>query len=143
MGMKYTRWQMFLYEKLILSKDYNIEELSRRMGIPASTLYNYVEGQSTCPPELIQLFYNATKDPDFLSFIINDTDYILVLRKAASSKKSTLEVTLDIASSTGQLISIVQKALKKGLIPNASKKEIITGINTIQKELEGLRRKIE
>lgn len=141
--MKYTRWQMFLYEKLILSQRYSVEDLSRRMGIPASTLYNYIEGQSTCPPELISLFYNATKDPDFLNFIINDTDQILVSRKVGGSGKSTLEVALDIASSTGQLVASVQKALKKGLMPNNSKKEIVKGINATQKNLEGLRRTIE
>lgn len=112
MPLKYTKFQFFLYEKIILSNKNNVEEISKKIPLPASTLYNYLEGQSACPVELVAPFYNATKDIDFLNFIIDDTDHVLVARKCSGPKKSIIEEALNVASSNGQLISIVKDGLK-------------------------------
>ena len=143
MPLKYTKFQFFLYEKLVLSNKISVEEISKRIPMPASTLYNYLEGQTVCPIELLAPFYNATKDIDFLNFIIDDTDQRLVPKNAGNSRKSIIEETLDIASSSGALITAVQDALRNGLIVNSKKREIIRAINKTQKELEDLRRKID
>ncbi len=142
MPRAHTKYQFFLYDKFI-GGQHNIIDTSRKTLIPPSTLYNYVEGVSTCPVDLVAPFYNATKDPDFVNFIINDTDLMLAPKQEGKGDKTILEETLDVSVACGNLTRTVQKALKDKTITRNEERLIIKAINEAEKELEDLRKKIK
>ena len=142
MPRAHTKYQFFLYEKFI-GGQHNIIDTSRKILVPASTLYNYAEGVSTCPVDLVAPFYNSTNDPDFLNFIINDTDLMLVPKKEGKGEKTVLEETLDVSVACGNLTRTVQKALKDKEITRNEGRLIVKAINEAEKELEDLRKKID
>lgn len=141
MPLKHTAFQFFLYEKF--NGQHDITNIVRKMLQNRSTFYNYIEGETYCPVDLVAPLYNATKDRDFLDFIINDTDLKLVPRQEGKGDKTVLEEVLDVGVACGHLTETIQKALKDKVIDRNEKRSIIKTINKAEKELEDLRKKIE
>ena len=146
---KHIKFSQLMYEKLIATEgEFNIKRVAKLTGIPAPTLYKYAEGEATPPADLVPMLYNATKDIDYLLFIIDDTDQMLAPRPKADAEKSVLEETLDVAAKCGSLVDMVQVALDaesesgRDLSPK-EKTGIIKAINKSEKELEDLRNKIK
>ena len=138
MAMKHQGFQSLLYLKFINEKLYRVEDVARKIGTSSSTLYNYIEGISTFPPDLIAPLYNATGDIDFLIFITKDTDKRLTHREATAGEKHVIEETLDVAASAGDLVKKVQLALKDGHISVSEAKRILRTVDKAHKELEEL-----
>src|SRR3972149_4591566 len=111
MPQKYNRFQFLLYQIFIYEKRHDVQDVARKMGIPASSLYHWIEGELNFPVDLLAQLYNITHDIDFLNFILNDTDQMITARKPAEVKGGMLEETLDVAASTGKLVAEVQKDL--------------------------------
>lgn len=137
--LKFVRFQALLYKKLIDPGMYKIGDVARRMGLPTSTLYHYVEGHSTFPVDIIAGLYNATRDIEFLDFIINDTDMMLTKRVASDGGKTVTDETLEVVAANGGLVKQVVAALRDGKLNEEEKRTITNLINATQLELEDLR----
>lgn len=142
MPIKYIGFQNLLYRKFISPGEHDAKKVAHAINESLSNFYNYIEGFCYCPPDIISRIYNATKDPDFLNFILNDTDQMLTDRQAAKTDKSILEEALDIAVASGAVVSKIQKALDDRYINPAEKMRIIRAINAAEKELEDARQKV-
>jgi len=140
MPYKYNRFQFFLYQIFLQEKRHDAQDVARKLGLPASTLYHWIEGENAFPVDMLAPLYNATHDIDFLNFILNDTDQMMLARKPAEVKGGMLEETLDVAASTGMLVAEVQKALADKRLSVNDKKSIEKQINSAVKELEDVRR---
>ena len=136
----YNRFQFFLYQIFLQEKRHDAQDVARKLGLPASTLYHWIEGENAFPVDMLAPLYNATHDIDFLNFILNDTDQMMLARKPAEVKGGMLEETLDVAASTGMLVAEVQKALADKRLSVNDKKSIEKQINSAVKELEDVRR---
>lgn len=134
-------FQNLLYFNLIYQKRARVEDIARSLGLSASTLYGYIEGKSTFPPDLIAPLYAATGDISYLTFILNDTDMRLIPRERADGKKSILEEVLDVAASHGDIVRKIQEALDNdGEIDERERRRIFRVITANFKELEDLRK---
>ncbi len=114
--VKHKGFQSLLYYKFITEKAFRVEEVARGLGISPATLYNYIEGRSTFPPDLLAQLFNLTGEREFLNFIVNDTPVRLVERNGAKATRGVLDETLDVSVAVGQLTGHVQKALADGHI---------------------------
>jgi len=140
MPYRYNRFQFFLYQIFLQEKRHDAQDVARKLGLPASTLYHWIEGENAFPVDMLAPLYNVTQDYDFLNFILNDTDQMMIARKPAEVKGGMLEETLDVAASTGMLVAEVQKALADKRLSVNDKKSIEKQINSAVKELEDVRR---
>ena len=111
MPYRYNRFQFFLYQIFLQEKRHDAQDVARKLGLPASTLYHWIEGENAFPVDMLAPLYNATHDIDFLNFILNDTDQMMIARKPAEVKGGMLEETLDVAAATGKLVAEIQKDL--------------------------------
>ncbi len=143
MALKHQGFQVLLYSKFLIEKKCPVDKIAQALGISPSTFYNYIEGVSYFPPDLIAPLYNATGDADYLTFITNETDKRLASREGAEGLKSVLEEALDVAASQGDIIRKVQKALADGNISDREAKKILKSITEHYKELEDLRKALE
>ena len=136
----YNRFQFFLYQIFLQEKRHDAQDVARKLGLPASTLYHWIEGENAFPVDMLAPLYNATHDIDFLNFILNDTDQMMIARKPAEVKGGMLEETLDVAAATGKLVAEIQKDLADKRLSVNEKKSIEKQINSAVKELEDVRR---
>lgn len=142
MPIKYLGFQNLLYRKFISPGEHDAKKVAHVINESLSNLYNYIEGFCYCPPDLISRIYNATKDPDFLNFFLNDTNMMLAPRKSAEPKKTVLEETLDVAAASGRVVVAVEEALIDGTLNELDRRRIAKAIDADQKELEELRGKV-
>ncbi len=143
MTKNHIGYEHLLYDKFIATDQHCIKEVARKTNIPPSTLYKYCAGNIRPPVDIVASLYNATKDEDFLNYIIDDTDKKLADRYPGKGEKTILEETLDVSVACGRLIEVIQKALKDKDIDRNEKRLIIKSINKAEKELEDLRGKIK
>lgn len=136
---KHTEFQHFLYCKFYFEKKYSAQEVARKMNMPASTLYHYIEGEITFPADLVSHLYNATQDPDILNFIINNTRLMLVSKQTPTSIKSVPEETPEATSAHGDVVRSIQESIRDGKIDSSEVDQINSLINRVEKELEDLR----
>ena len=90
MPYRYNRFQFFLYQIFLQEKRHDAQDVARKLGLPASTLYHWIEGENAFPVDMLAPLYNATHDIDFLNFILNDTDQMMIARKPAEVKGGML-----------------------------------------------------
>ncbi len=135
----HEKFSQLLYEKLIASEKYPAKVMARRTGVPLGSLYRYCDGSYNPPAEFVAKIYNATGDKDFLHFIIDDTDQMLIDKQKGSAERPLMEEALDVAGACGRLMEEVQKAMKDKKLTKTEKFKIEKAINTSQKELEDLR----
>lgn len=140
--IKYQAFQSLLYRKFVSPGEHDAKKVAHALNESLSNFYNYIEGFCYCPPDLIARIYNATKDTDFLNFILDDTDLMLAPRKSADPEKSLLEETLDVAAALGDVVKKTQAALKDRRLNASERTKIIHAINASEKELEDLRQKV-
>lgn len=136
--IKHTGFQLLLQQMILLSGDYCIEELARKLDIPKTTFYHYLEGRATFPVDKIGTLYNETRRAEFVDFVVKDTDLMAVPRHRADLGKSIIEETLDVAAELGNVITNVRNALKDSDVDNKEMSLIIAAINKAHKELEEL-----
>lgn len=144
MTIKHVEYGKLLYDKVILQKLWTIEFIARRTNTPPSTLYKYCQGTLVVPAGFESLVYNATGDIDFLNFVVEDTDKVLIDRHRGEGEKTVLEETLDVTAAVGHLVQSVQKSLDKksegGEKQSRNEKaKIFKNIDKVIKELEDLR----
>lgn len=142
MPVRYLGFQNLLYRKFISPGEHDAKKIAHAINESLSSFYKYCEGNWYCPPDLISRIYNATKDPDFLNFILNDTDLMLAPRKTAAPEKSLVEETLDVAVSLGDVVKKTQTAIEDGRLNDLERRKIIHAIDAGEKELEDLRKKV-
>ena len=138
MPLKHQGFQSLLYFKFVHEKLYRVEDVAKAMGLSPSTFYNYIEGISTFPPDLIAPLYNATKDEGFLNFIVDDTDKRLVDRDVAKHVKPIIEETLDMVGAAGALTEKINRAWEDGEVNTAEKQKLLNAAHKVFKELEEL-----
>lgn len=142
MNLKHHGFQNLLYRKFISPGEHNVKTICSAMKVSLSTFYNYIEGVSPCPPDLIPKLYNATHDHDFLNFILNDTDQMLTPRQDNEPEKSVLEKALDVAAAFGNVLKETHVVIKDKAIDNTTRLKITQTIDKTLVELEALRVKI-
>lgn len=135
-------FQTLLYYKLILKKQYNAQQTAKAMNLSPSTFYHYISGEQTFPVDLVAPLYNVTGDPEFLNFILNDTNMMLTPRQKSNPKKDVIQETLDVGVAMGMVIKQVQQAYEDGDINQNEKESVIGFVNSAHMELEELRGKI-
>lgn len=142
MPLNHIGFQNLLYQKFISPGEHDAQKTARSMNVSMTTFYNYCEGNAYFPPDLIALLYTTTRDPDFLNFILNETDQMLAPRKVGKPGRSLVEETLDVAAALGDVVKRTQAALKDGRLNVSEKNKIIHAIDASEKELEDLRKKV-
>lgn len=142
MASKYTKFKELLKQKLIFSEQYNVRDVARKINISPSSLYHYAEDAQNCPNfpvDLLAPLFNATKDIDFLNFILADTDFMLAPRQQTTEQKSVKDETLEAAAAGGILVKHVCEALRDNILSDEEKKTIAKAIDGAELELEDLR----
>lgn len=141
MASKHTKFKELLKLKLVFSEEYKLSDIARKMNVPISTLYHYTEEAAPhFPVELIAPLYNATKDIEFLNFILADTDFMLSPRQQQSTEpKSVKDEALEAAAAGGVLVKQVCEALRNGALSDEEKSLIVKAIDNAELELEDLR----
>ncbi|MEK6530999.1 MAG: phage regulatory CII family protein [Deltaproteobacteria bacterium] len=139
MPIKHLGYQNLLYRKFVSPGEHDAKRAAQAIGESLSSLYNYIEGISYCPPDIISRLYNATKDTEFLSFIVDDTDQALTERRQRPPGKSVLEEALDVAAAIGGLVHATKGALDDGRISEADRTKILRAIEKGHNELEDLK----
>ena len=130
-------FQSLLYYKLIQSKRFRVDETADKMGISPATLYGYAEARSTFPVDLLGKLYNATKDPEFLTFVIDDTDCMAVPRPQAEAKgRSLVWEAADVSMIGGELLKQIDEALSDGRIDEPERKRLNQLANRGLKEFQ-------
>ena len=142
MPINHIGFQNLLYQKFISPGQHDAKKIAHAMNVSMTTFYNYCEGNAYFPPDLLSRLYTVTGDPDFLNFILNDTDQQLAPRQIQSPKKSIVEETLDVAAALGDVVKKTQNALEDKSINDLEKRKICQAIDKSEKELEELRLKI-
>lgn len=138
MAISHQGFQTTLYYMFITSGKHDANVVADKIGVSRSTFYNYIEGITYCPVDLVAKIYNITGDIDFLTFIIKETDKRLVDREASAGEKFVLEETLDVAAAAGDVVHKVKRALEDGEMTSLEKKQILKAANKAHKELEEL-----
>lgn len=140
MAIRYTKFKELLKLKLVFSDEYKLSDVARKMNVPVSTLYHYTEENAPhFPIELISQLYNATKDIEFLNFILVDTDMMLTPRQVSAEQKTVKDETLEAAAAGGILVKQVCEALRDNILSDEEKKTIAKAIDGAELELEDLR----
>jgi len=139
MGIKHLGFQNLLYSKFVSPGEHDAKAVAQALGESLSSFYNYVEGVTYCPVDLVARLYKVTGDMDFLNFIISGTDMMLAPRQKATIDKGILEEALDVASASGKVVARVHSALEDGVIGAAERRRIMREIDAAQKELEDAR----
>mgnify|MGYP001569358787 CR=1 FL=1 len=142
MPINYIGFQNLLYQKFISPGQHDAKKTAHALNVSMTTFYNYCEGNAYFPPDLLGRLYTVTGDPDFLNFILNDTDMLLAPRKIGAPEKSLIEETLDVASATGKVVSKIEESLKDGRLNDIKRRKIVHAIDASEKELEDLRKKV-
>ena len=143
MPTEYKGWPSLLYYHLIHSGKHDVGQVAQRMGVSASSLYKYAEGECNFPPDLIPTLYNATKEKDFLDFCVKGTDQMLAPRPQPGTSARSLEMeTLDVASATGEMAGQVRALLEDGRTSEIEIKQLEKTLNGLQREVEEVRQKI-
>ena len=143
MPINYIGFQNLLYQKFISPGQHDAKKTAHALNVSMTTFYNYCEANAYFPPDLLGRLYTVTGDPDFLNFILNDTDMLLAPRKIGAPEKSVIEETLDVAAASGDVVSIVEKALRNKTINEIERRRIIKALDISEKEIEELRKKVE
>lgn len=141
--IKHVKFQNLLNDKFIITEQHRARDVARRMNIPESSLYHYIEGASAFPIDLLPLLYNATRDPEFITFATDDTDMMLVSRQEGNGLRSLLSETLDGAAAVGLLVAVIQEALEDNHLSEAERSKINKAVNKAQKELEDIKAKVK
>ncbi len=99
---EYKGWPSLLYYHLITSGKHDVAIVAEKMGIAASSLYKYCEGECNFPVDLTPRLYNATHEKEFLDYLVKNTDQMLAPRPAAGKNGRSLELeTLDVVTLRG------------------------------------------
>lgn len=143
MPLLYLGFQNLLYRKFVSPGEHDAKAVAFAMGISLSTFYNYIEGVSTCPPDLIPLLYNATKDPEFLSFITNPTDKRLCDKNPALNSRGVIDEAFDVSAANGRLVDSVRKAWNDGRISRAELRTLVAVLELVRQEVDELEASIK
>ena len=137
MPTEYKGWPSLLYYHLIASGKHNISEVADRMGISASSLYKYAEGECNFPPDLTPKLYNATHEREFLDFLTRGTDQMPMPRPPARANGRPIEMeTLDVTAVVGELAKLVTAALADGKLSEPEIRWIEQTIGLLHEEAE-------
>lgn len=139
MPLLYLGFQSLLYRKFVSPGEHDAKAVAFAMGLSLSTFYNYIEGVSTCPPDLIPLIYNATKDPEFITHITDQTtDKRLADRDPALNSRGIVEEAFDVSAANGRLVDAVRKALNDTRISMAEWRTLINVLELVRQEVDEL-----
>lgn len=105
-------FQSVLYHKLIYRKEHDVQSVAQKMGVSASALYAYAEGERTFPPDLIPALYLATGDEEFLQFFLQGTGFVLSRLPGSGQASPDLRTeVLEVMGAVGTLAETVNAAL--------------------------------
>lgn len=143
MPLLYLGFQNLLYRKFVSPGEHDAKAVAFAMGISLSTFYNYIEGVSTTPPDLIPLLYNATKDSEFLSFVTDPTDKRLSDKNPVLNSRSVIDEAFDVTAANGRLVDSVRKALNDARISRAELRTLFNVLGLVRQEVDELEASIK
>lgn len=109
-----------LYSKMIFEKRYSVKQLAPELDVSPSTLYDYVHGRLTFPPDKIPLLYKATDDEDFLKFFLEGTDLILIQMPDVKPVGRMIAIQgLGVMHLAGKVAGEIKNAVEDGHVDRA------------------------
>lgn len=133
-------FQNLLYRKFVSPGEHDAKKVASAINLNLSTFYNYIEGVTNCPVDIVANIYNATLDTEFLTFILDNTNQRLCPRSASEGEKTILEEALDVAAAIGALVATTHRGLADDDLDAGDKRDIARAIEKGHKELEDLKR---
>ena len=102
--------QHILYAIFRHRKDYHLEDVAERIGVPYDTLKKYVVGRMACPVEVLKKIYLATRHP-LLKELLEPEGYELVPK--GKCKLSLLpSVDAHVVQALGRIVDL-QRSFEK------------------------------
>lgn len=91
---RFKGFQSLLYYKFHITPKYDVKKVADDINISPSTLYKYISGELSFPPDLLQPLLKSTTDLDFLYFFTSGMDFVLLDKaKAVKMLKAIKELT--------------------------------------------------
>jgi len=144
MAAFYTSFARLLYSKLIQHEQHSLKQVAFDMGMKLKSLYGYAEGRAHFPIDLVPLLIRATRDPEFLDFICQGTDFMVVPRPCGNSTGLGLErEAMDITVENGELHRHIRDGLADGVIDDIERKKLIRICLKAQRELQDVINELE
>jgi len=133
-----------LYQKFIFGKVYAVKAIAPEIDVSPSTLYDYIHGRLTFPPDKIPLLYKATGDWDFIRFFVEDSD-LAVIRKllANPSGEQIIMQGLTVCDLSGQVAAEIKTAMADNRLTRQERKDIVKRIKPLIHTLAALEKDLE
>lgn len=118
--------------ELIKNTEYGI-----RWGYSSRTIYNYLNGEDTPPPEFITSFYEVTKDRKIVMwFITRFPDVTIAFHGVIKTNGSVDDEALKITSLIGSFAKQVIDATRDGHIDSREKESMMNTLLDMRHEID-------
>lgn len=106
----------FLYGKLVSpGGEITPRQVAGWLGMPLSTLYAYLEGARTPPPELFRQIHRVTGDRAYLEWFLVDTAYVLSEKPAGrATREDVRDMQLDAFPRFSDWLESITTAMRDG-----------------------------
>lgn len=142
MSAYYREYSHILYHLFEHTKRHTVQEVTDD-HLKSSALYKYLEGELTCPPEVIRKLLIKTGDVEFIDYFVRDTKWIIVPRPQTVDSVRTIErEALDVSAAVGKLHADLDKSLDNGKLTELERRHLDKTIDHIQREAEEVRIKL-
>ena len=129
-----------LYVNFCIKKKYRVDETAKKMQIATDTLYRYVRGENTMPPDRIIDLIKATGDIEYLEFFSEPCGFIPINASSVSMTKAEREKhELHLAGCMGLAIEAIERAYEDGKVEKNEYEEIrplLSNVRRLAAELD-------
>ena len=138
-------FSLFLYRLYIIDGAYDAKDHARKLNVPLSTFYSWIEGTSRAPCNLGKRLYWLTQDQCFLDWYVKDTDCVVVkVHHGGPSITCPRSDVLQMGGSLGQIGRDIDQALSEAspdpsTITREEWQVIEPEVTALQKRLAALR----
>lgn len=139
--MKFTAFQMLLHRKFFIERRWRVEDVAGQLGVDRSTLYAWIDGQRTCPVDIVPHLFLVTGDIEFLAFCVQGTGYTVAPLPAPEDAAQCLKSeALGVSASAGHFAGLVNEVLKDGHVDRTEVAAAELALDQIERDAEGARK---
>ena len=103
-------FQTVLYYVFLIEKAFRVDEVAKRMGIRPGTLYSYIEGKRTFPPDRIPDLYRATFERRFLAVLLDSIGVVFFDAPECDSAEPADAVLPEAIKTQKECLDVLQAA---------------------------------